>query len=449
MIQVTMMADARLLLPFIAIALLLLPGCENGTAAVPEPSGSASKAAESSGPPEPVLVGQPVRKTLILNTTQPARIEAFESTPLFAKVSGYVEEVLVDIGDRVEKGQELVRLSVPELEDDRRQREALVAQAKAELKQAQAAQTATEAALVSSQAAIEQAKAGTARSEAEYERWRAESARLDSLAAAGSVTQKVADETRNQLRSADAARQEVAATVRAAEAAANQAQADIEKAKADVVAAEARLAVAEANLARSDTMLRYTRIVSPFAGVITERRIDTGHFVAQEGNDRPLLSVDSRDRVRVFLNIPEMEATKVDVGDPATVRIQALEGTEAKGEVTRTAWALDHLNRSLRTEVDLANPEGQFRPGMYATVMIELAQRENVLALPVAAILRSSEGTYCFVVQDGKAIRTPITLGLRVGGEFEILAGLSGDEKVALTKADSLQDGQAVEPLAP
>ncbi len=398
---------------------------------------------------EPVLAGPPVRKTLTLTTTQPARIEAFETAPLFAKVSGYVSEVLVDIGDRVEKDQLLVSIAVPELKDELRQKQALVAQSKAEVGQAVAAQKAAAAALSSAQAMVEQAKAGTSRAEAEYQRWKAESNRIDALAEAGSVTQKVADETRNQFRSADAARQETAATIRSAEATVAEANAGIEKAQADVVAAQARQSVAESELAGVQTMLSYTEIKAPFAGVVTKRNVDTGHFVPQGGGSQPLVAVVQADRVRVFFEVPEVEAAKIDIGDPAIVRVQALDAAEFSGEVTRTGWALDDENRTLTTEVDLENPEGQLRPGMYATTVVRLAERENVLTLPVAAIARKPDGTFCFVIRNGKAVRTPIKLGLRVGGEWEITSGLSADATVALAKAETLQDGQSVEAVKP
>lgn len=74
-----------------------------------------------------VRVGRPERKTLALHTSQPGRVEAFEETPLYPKVTGYVEEVLVDIGDSVTKGQKLIQLWIPEMQDEQEQKAALVA----------------------------------------------------------------------------------------------------------------------------------------------------------------------------------------------------------------------------------------------------------------------------------------------------------------------------------
>lgn len=426
---------------------LLSVGCDRAGSLPAE--AAEDKAAAEAAPPETVTIGSPVRKTLVLTTVQPGRIEAYESAPLYAKVTGYVREVRVDIGDRVEKDQVLVKLDVPELEDDVRQKQALVTQAKAEIRQARSAQRAAEAAVVSAEAGVQQAQAGTGRAEAELQRWQAESTRLDALAASGSVTQKVADETRNQFRAAEAARQEAAALIRSAEAAAAEAQAGVEKAKADVAAAEARLAVAEAELERSETMVAYAEIKAPFAGIVTRRNVDTGHFVTAGGTGVPLVAVALTDRVRIFLEAPETESAKVDIGDPATVKVQALGGKEIPGRVTRSGWALDEQNRTLLTEIDLDNAGGPLRPGMYATASIELERRPDVLTLPTTAVTRKPEGDFCFLIRDGKAVRIPVKLGLRVGSEWEIAEGLSGTESLAMTKADALSDGKAVVPAEP
>ena len=110
-----------------------------------------------------VAAAKPLRKTLSLTTTQPGRIEAFETAPLHAKVAGYVEAVLVDIGDTVKKDQVLVRLSIPELQDDVMQKEALVTSAEARVKQAESATAAAKAAAETAAAKIAETEAGVVR----------------------------------------------------------------------------------------------------------------------------------------------------------------------------------------------------------------------------------------------------------------------------------------------
>ena len=428
--------------------LLTTSGCSRRT-----PDSTSSPAA-SSADIDRVTAGKPVRKTLKRITTQPGRIEAFEEAPLYPKLAGFVQEVLVDIGDSVEKDQLLIKLSIPEMLDEVKQMEALVAQADAEIKQAEAAVKSAEAAAGMAEAKVAQAEAGVGRAAGEYDRWQAEHARMVELADKGSVTQKLVDETLNQSKAADAARQEAAANVKSAEASLRSAQANVQKSQADLVAAKARQQVAIANLARSKTMLGYAEIKAPFKGTIRQRNVDTGHYVhpTTGGAGEPLLVVTETDKVRVFVDVPEMEAPLVDAGskpDKVVVHVQSLGEKGIDGTVTRTSQSLDQANRSLRVEIDLPNKDGKLRPGMYAKVDILLDERDDVLTLPTTAIVREGGATYCCSVEAGKIDRKQIELGLQSGGEVEVRSGIDADQMVVLARADSLKQGQAIEVIAP
>lgn len=431
----------------VAVFAACLTGCSGRDGATP---GDSSGAAAMSKAPR-VIVGGPVRKPLVLVTKQPARIEAFEETPLFAKVAGYVDKVAVDIGDKVKKGQTLITLQIPELQNGVQQREALVSQAQAEVSQAEAAMLAARAAADTATAHVKETKAGVARAAADLQRWEAEHLRISNLAESGSVTPKLAEETKNQLRAAESAREEATAAVESAEAAVREAEAMISKSEADHRAAEARADVAAANLAEAQTMLGYTTLRAPFDGVVISRQVDPGHFVqpANGAGAKPLAAVARTDRMRVVLDVPEMEAGYVDVGDPVVLRVQALRGAEIKGKIARISWSLDAGNRSLRAEVDVPNDNSALRPGMYATGAIELDRRENALTLPATAIIRTEAEAACMVVEDDIAKRRPLEVGLRVGPDVEIISGLTEDKDkdVVTVRPDAIADGQQVEIL--
>ncbi|MDZ4821232.1 MAG: efflux RND transporter periplasmic adaptor subunit [Planctomycetota bacterium] len=394
-----------------------------------------------------VTAAKPVRKKLTLTTTQPGKIEAFEQTPLFSKVAGYVQELLVDIGDTVKKDQLLVRISVPELQDDLQRREALVAQAEAEVKQAEAITAANKAAVETAQSRIVEKEAGIARAEAELERWKSEYARIKELADKGSVTKKLAEETLNEMHAAEATTQEVAATAQSARKGLGEAKANVVRAEADKVAAEARLRVAKTELARAKTMLGYTEIKAPYDGTITRRTVDTGHYVspATGGTNQPLLVVARTEIVRIFVDVPELEASHVNAGDSANIHVQAMHGEDLTAKVERTSWTLSDSNHSLRAEIDVPNPKGLLRPGMFATVTIQLDERADALTLPMTAIIREGDETFCASIQSGKIRRIPVRLGLRAGTEVEILSGLGPDDLVVLKQPGTLREGQAVQ----
>lgn len=426
-------------------------GCESAAVAVDNESSQVSPS--SSGSLPRVTVVRPERKTLSRSTVQPAAIEAYEAAPLFAKIPGYVGSVSVDIGDVVKKGQTLVQLDVPELADDVAQKEALVDRAAADVNAAKAMIVSAESAVQAADARVSAAKAGIDRAASDLERWKLETDRIVRLTQAGSVTEKLADETRNQLRSAEAAQQEATAAVTVAQADANQSLAALEQAKADLAVAQAKERVAQADLARAKTLLGYASIRAPFDGVVTNRSIDPGAFVQPPGAQAdPCLTVVRRDRVRIYLDVPELEAPLVDAGengDSATIRIQALGDRTFEGKVARTSWALDQANRTLRVEIEAADESGQFRPGMYAVATILLDERKDVLSLPATAIFYESGSAFCATVESGKIVRKPVTIGLKSGSDAEIADGLAGSEVVVLKDGGSLPAGQPVEAVAP
>ncbi len=154
------------------------------------------------------------------------------------------------------------------------------------------------------------------------------------------------------------------------------------------------------------------------------------------------------DIVRIFVEVPELEVEWVNDGDTAIVRVQAISGKIYDAKVTRNSWSIDPTNRSLRTEIDVPNPQGALRPGMYATATILLEQRKDVLSLPVTAIVR--EGSACFVcrVEGGRIDRRRVEVGLRSGNDIEVLSGIGADDTVVLAQVSALKQ-QAVDAIAP
>jgi RND family efflux transporter MFP subunit len=397
-----------------------------------------------------VTAAEPVRKTLRLDSVQPGQIEAFEHTPLFAKLPAYVEKLHVDIGDRVEADQVLVDLSIPELKDELRQKEAALVQAQAEIEQAVATVRAAEAAVATAQAKISEAEAGRIRAEADCARWRSQYARISGLVAGGSIDRKLEDETQSSLKAAEAACGEALAKVESAKAALVESQAGVAKAKAGEAVARARSGNADADLSRVKALLQYTQIRAPYAGVVTERNVDRGNFVQppSTATAKPLLAVARTDVVRIFVDVSEMQSPWVEAGRTGYVRVQALPDRVVEGKVARTSWVLGP-NRTLRTELDFPNPNGLLRPGMYATAHILLQERPNAYVLPLSAVVREGKQAFCWIARNGQAARVPIALGLQVANEVEVVSGLKGDELVIQSPSGSLQEGRPVEASRP
>jgi RND family efflux transporter MFP subunit len=430
-----------------AIPLLaaIAPGCSA------DPSGTPARAEAKDEPAAPrVVTVTPERADVRRVAREPGQIEAFETTAIHAKVAGYIRRLAVDIGDRIEAGQVLAELDVPELEAEVSQKRAAVEQEEAGRQQADSAVEVAEAAVASEEAGVEEAKASIRRAEADVSRWQAEYDRIAQLTREQAISGTLLDETRSKLESALAARDEAHARVRSGEAAATEARAGLDKARADVLAARARVAVAEADARRVEALFGYAKVVAPFEGAVTARNVDTGHLTVPGGSADPLFVVARTDRVRISVGVPEADAPLIDRGDRAEVRLQVLGGRVFEGTVTRTSWALDPTTRTLRAEIDLENPEGVLRPGLYAYATIIAAERPGALTVPTTAVVRDGARTYLVVVADGRAHRRDVELGLDDGRLVEIASGLREGETVVRAEAGGLAEDQPVvaEPAA-
>src|SRR5258707_333996 len=299
-----------------------------------------------------VEVDHPRRATVVQRLQTNATLEAFEETDLFAKVSGYLSDVRVDIGDHVKAGQVLAVISVPEMENE-------LAEDKAQLD--------------SKQRSLE-----TAERQVDHNK---------AIVALQDVTLK---------------RQEVLFKGRdIADQTLDDARANAEIAKADVGVAEANRAFAAAQVELSaatvekiKTLLGYAQIVAPFDGVVARRLVNRGDLVQAATSTRttPLFTVQRIDTMRVFCDVPEDDAPHLRLGDPALVKPAGFEGQPYVGKVTRFSLRLDPETRNMRTEIDLPNPEERLYPGMYAQVSLDMNTHPNALTLPTAAVGSDSGG---------------------------------------------------------
>jgi HlyD family secretion protein len=451
------------------------------------------------------------RKTLVRYCEQPGRVLAWEQSPIWAKVSGYVRAVHVDIGDLVlgpksgspklalsnagtkldakppvtsdkqttvdqaavsgavaTRGQLLIELDVPELRDELAQREAAVELEAALVKRDEAAIRVANAARDTAAARESEARAAQSRATADQERWRAEYDRISMLAARMAISDKVLDETRSKLAAAQAAFEESEARIRSAAAAAAEAAALVVKAEADRDAGAARWKAVAAERDRARTMVGYAELRAPFDGVVAARHVDVGHLVGagvgagnntsglsaggagSAGAKAPLLEIVALDPVRVVVDVPESDAVMVEKGAAASVRIDALGPTPFAGQVARATWSLSQATRTMRVEIDVPNPQRRLRPGMFAHAKITAAERPDALVLPKSAILGGPGKPACWVIgANSQLVRRELRLGLEAAGEFEVIEGLAPDDDVVGQNVAAFREGQLVDRASP
>jgi len=215
---------------------------------------------------------------------------------------------------------------------------------------------------------------------------------------------------------------------------------------------EARKATVESarhNVQRLEDMHAFTRIYAPFDGVITARNTDIGALIdagASGGSARELFHIASTERLRVFVNVPQVYSQVAQPGLPAELTLAEFPGRRFEGRLVRRSEAIDVASRTLLVEVEVANVTGELLPGAYAEVHFQVPRPQTTaVLLPASALIFRSEGARVAIVKDDSTVRlVPVTLGRDFGTEIEVIEGLTGKEGIVANPPDSLIDGQTV-----
>jgi len=222
-------------------------------------------------------------------------------------------------------------------------------------------------------------------------------------------------------------------------------QQDVDNANGNLEAKVAATASAQANVKRLEELQAFRKIVTPFDGVITARNVDVGALISSGTNAKELFHIAAMDRLRVFVNVPEVNAPAARVGLTAELTLDEFPGRRFVGTLTRTAQSIDVSSRTLLTEIDVVNATGELLPGAYAQVHLKLPTPAETFKLPVTALLFRSEGLrVAILTPDNHVVLKPLTLGRDFGTEVEVVAGLTEADAVIVNPPDSLENGQVV-----
>jgi len=405
------------------VAALIPCGCGHSEKPPSHPARTTAQSASEEGKTAGIQVLKPEQRDIRMLVVQPGAIAAFEVTPVYSRIPGYIEKYNYNIGDRVKAGDVLIDMWVPDLVETHKQKAAATHRAKVQIEVTQSALRAAESKLQTTEARIVSARAGVKRAQASYTRWESEYKRLETLVSQRVLDVQVRDETYRQFEEAAAARDQAEAMVAETTSDRDRAAADRDKARVDVEAARADLEVARADERYAKVLLDYAQIKAPYDGVITQRNVSPGDYLQQGASTsgRPLFVVEQINTVRIFVGVPELASLFIREGDVALIRFQALPGITREGKVVRTGFALSPSTRTLQTEVDIPNADGHLHPGWYATVTIAI-DRKKVWALPSNAIgIQGTENYYVFLEIDGKPVRTPVIIGVSDDRYTELL----------------------------
>jgi RND family efflux transporter MFP subunit len=328
-----------------------------------------------------VAVARVIHEDLYNEVTIPGEFRPYLKVELHAKVSGYVDQINVDIGDQVKAGQLLARLEVPELRDE-----------------------------------LARAKAVEQRAEADY---------------------KDAHLVYTRLLAVDKAHPNLVAQqeLDAAEAKDATAQAAIAGAKAEVQRDQTLLAYTHIT-APFDGVITH-RYADPGSLIQAGTASDT--------QSMPLVCLSDNYRLRLDFPVSVAYVNDIQVGDQVVVRVQSLKGEPFKGTISRSTKKVDDATRTMIMEIEVPNPKLELVPGMYATVVLKVERRPQALVIPTGAVSTDKKSSVYLINQEQEIEERPVTLGLETPGKYEVVAGLKEGDLVMIAGRSQVKPGQKVE----
>jgi membrane fusion protein, multidrug efflux system len=316
-----------------------------------------------------------------------AELLPYLQTDIEARVPGYVEQVLVDRGSVVHRGEVLVQLSAPEMRSETNASESMLRQAEAE--------------------------------EAE--------ARAQAAAAASTY-----------------ARLEEAAKTQGAVAGNELVQAEKQKDAADslLLSRTAAARAAKARMAASGEMESYLRVRAPFDGTITDRFVHPGMMVEPNGHT-PLLRLQQTTRLRLVVPVPESYVGSVVRGGSVTFQVPAHPGKSYTGKIARIANAVDPQSRTMMVELDVSDKT--LAPGMYPTVDWPVGSNDMSLFVPGTSVVTTTERTFVIAAVNGHAHWIDVRKGPVAGDRVAIRGPVAEGQLVVRRATDEIREGMALQ----
>jgi len=348
----------------------------------------AGEIAYGAPPPVDAVVARPVSvgQDLVL----PGQTAAWFESLIYARVNGYVSQWLADIGDHVAKGQVLAIIETPELD--------------AELSAARAQLNASVAQVAARKAEAEFAKTTN-------ERWR------------DSPKGVVSDQERDAKKS------------------------DYESAEARLYAAIAQVALDKARVEQYSSLAEFKQVKAPFAGTITERKIDIGNLVTAGSTSATtsLYRMSQTDPLRVFVDVPQSAAEEMmQPGMPAEIRAAGSATGRFAGKITRSAQAINAQARTMRVEVDVPNADHALVPGMYVSVAFQLKPKGSAEVPAAALIFRPGATQVARVGAGGNVAFVNVAIARDNGSLVELASGVNVGDRLILNISSQISEGETV-----
>jgi len=342
--------------------------------------------------------------------TLAGQFQPYQVVDVHPKVSGYMKKINVDIGDIVHEGQTLAVLEVPELKAQLNQTVFEVEQSKEEITRAQHdinRAVATHSALHAAYQRLQEAAQGHP----------------------GLIAQQELDDAQAKDLSSEA---------------------QVDAAKAAMAAAKQHAGAAQADNERVQALHDYTTVQAPISGVVVWRYADTGALIQGGTNsnsqDLPIVRLSQSTLLRLRIPVPESDIRYVHEGDELEVRVDAV-GRSFTGKIVRFTRDVNFETRTMQTEVDVENRDLTVSPGMYANTMLRLGHAQNVVTIPIEALVLNGSQRVVYVVDSSNHVHTcPVEVGIQGSRLAEIKSGLRPGDRVIIGGQEKYQENEEISP---
>ncbi len=342
---------------------------------------------------------------------------------IIPRVPGRIETVHVQVGDKVNQGDILVQLEAEELILQKRQAGAALALAQANLDRTLAGARPEE--VVQALAALEQAQAS-------YDNMKQTHDRAALLYEQGVMSGNDWDGVKAQWTVAQA---QLKTAQKSVELVQQGARAE------DLAAARASVTQAQAAYDLASLTARHTKITAPISGLVSRVNADVG---AMASAGAPVVTVVDSSLVRLHTQVGEGDVVRLQPGQPALIKLNALPNLGVQGIVATVAPAADASSGQFPITIDIPNEHGRLRPGMYGTAKIVIEHFEQVVSIPTRAIIQHQGAPHVYIVQSDVVHLTPVTVGENIQPYVEIIEGVSPGERIVVVGQENLRPNAQV-----
>lgn len=371
----------------------------------------------------PVQISPVVLKPITYSISMTGDILPLMQVDLFPKISGYIENIYVRLGDKVLKGQLIAQIDKADYLQKVKEVEARVLHAKAQLLEIETGTRIEE---------IRKAEEAVRQAESRFNNAKIQRERIEALYKRGVISKKEYDISEMEFTVSEAQLESAREHLKLLKEGAR---------KEEREAAQARLKEVEALLAQERLKLQYTQIVAPFSGEISRRYVDPGSLVSPS---TPIVNIVHADTLKVIANILEKDVPYIKIGMKAKVRAEAFPDKIFEGKIMHISSSLDLHTRTLQAEIYIPNQDRLIKPGMFSRIEISLIEKPSAMVIPKNALIEQGKERFVFVVKGNKAIRRSILTGFEDDKFIEVKEGVSEGDFIVIKGQESLRDGSSV-----